>query len=93
MVQVPPGDEMRIGGQPQDCEGDGLDPSVRRSSLCERANRTELAMFAFGTKQTWASALQMSAIGSKADIARALRNVRLWPKADILVLPGTGTSA
>ena len=47
MVQRPPSDEMRIGGQPLDCEGDGLDPSVRRSSPCERANRTQLAMSAF----------------------------------------------
>ena len=50
MVQRPPSDEMRIGGQPLDCEGDGLDPSVRRSSPCERANRTQLAMSAFVLK-------------------------------------------
>ena len=64
----PPGDEMRIDGQPQDCEGDGLDPSVRRSSPYERANRTELAMSAIGTKRTCQLYVPMSAFGGKADI-------------------------
>ena len=36
-----------------------------------------LAMSAFGTKRTWACALQMSAIGGKADIVPASQNVRL----------------
>ena len=34
-------------------------------------------MSAFGTKQTWGIALQMSAFGGKADMTIALRNVRL----------------
>jgi hypothetical protein len=34
-------------------------------------------MSAFGTKQTWASALHMSAIGGKADIPFCTANVRL----------------
>ena len=35
------------------------------------------AMSAFGTKRTWANALQMSAFGGKADIAWSGRYVRL----------------
>ena len=42
-----------------------------------QSDRIKLAMSAFGTKQTWVSALHMSAFVGKADIARTGRHVRL----------------
>jgi hypothetical protein len=43
----------------------------------------EVAMSAFGPKQTLAFASRMSAFGGKADMAYCSANVRFWPKADI----------
>jgi hypothetical protein len=55
---------------------------VTNSESLRRDRRDAVFLFvavhetAFGTKQTWASALHMSAFGGKADMPIALRNVR-----------------
>ena len=52
------------------------DPGPRHAILDGTLTSQCLRMSAFGTKQTWACALQMSAIGGKADMEIAVRNVR-----------------
>ena len=78
MVQGPPSDEMRIGGRPQDCEGDGLDPSVRRSSPCERANRIQLTMsgarcFFHVSLDTWNKAARRALVGQLCEVSETMR--------------------
>src|SRR6185437_7208554 len=68
---------IRAGNQPQNSEIDWPHHPADTRRPRQPGHRITDLMSAFGTKRTWACALQMSAIGGKADMPFCTANVRL----------------